>query len=144
MAAELPDAYFDGIFVSNFLEHLGGQEQVYEFLVRMYEVTAEGGRIAILGPNFRYTAKEYFDYADHIVVLTHLAVAEHLHTAGYKVDLERRALFALLVHRPAAGLRGPDPRLPEHAARLARSSASSSWWSASADRLGARQRSSSA
>jgi hypothetical protein len=51
----------------------------------MDEVTAEGGRIAILGPNFRFTAKEYFDYADHIVVLTHLAVAEHLHTAGYEV-----------------------------------------------------------
>jgi hypothetical protein len=85
MEAELPEAYFDGIFVSNFLEHLDGQEQVHEFLVRMYEVTAEGGRIAILGPNFRFTAKEYFDYADHIVVLTHLAVAEHLHTAGYEV-----------------------------------------------------------
>jgi hypothetical protein len=85
MQAELPDAYFNGIFVSNFLEHLDGQEQVHEFLVRMYEVTAEGGRIAILGPNFRFTAKEYFDYADHIVVLTHLAVAEHLHTAGYEV-----------------------------------------------------------
>lgn len=85
MDADLPERYFDGIFVSNFLEHLESQESVHEFLRRMYEVTAAGGRIAILGPNFRYCSREYFDYADHIVVLTHLAVAEHLHTAGYRV-----------------------------------------------------------
>jgi SAM-dependent methyltransferase len=85
MDAELPEGYFDGIFVSNFLEHLDTQEDVYRFLRRMYEVTRDGGRIAILGPNFRYTARTYFDYADHTVVLTHLAVAEHLHMAGFRV-----------------------------------------------------------
>jgi hypothetical protein len=85
MDAELPERHFDGIFVSNFLEHLFTQEDVYAFLRRMYEATADGGRIAILGPNFRYCAREYFDYADHTVVLTHKGVAEHLHTAGFNV-----------------------------------------------------------
>jgi hypothetical protein len=85
MAADLPERHFDGIFVSNFLEHLDSQEHVYEFLRRMYDLTADGGRIAILGPNFRYCAREYFDYADHTVVLTHKAVAEHLHAAGFEI-----------------------------------------------------------
>ncbi len=85
MEAELPEAYFDGIFVSNFLEHLFTQESVHEFLRRMYEVTAEGGRIAILGPNFRHCSDVYFDYADHTLALTDKAVVEHLYTAGFKV-----------------------------------------------------------
>lgn len=86
MTAQLPNDHFDGIFVSNFLEHLAGPEAVYEFLTRMRAVTRPGGRIAIMGPNFRYCAEEYFDCADHIVVLTHVAVAEHLHTAGFEVE----------------------------------------------------------
>jgi hypothetical protein len=86
MAAQLPDAHFDGIFVSNFLEHLPSQEAVHLFLERMHAATAAGGRIAIMGPNFRYCKDEYFDMADHAVVLTHKAVAEHLHWAGYRVD----------------------------------------------------------
>lgn len=85
MDAKLPLDYFDGVFVSNFLEHLESQEAVNEFLVKMLTVTEPGGRIAIMGPNFRYCANEYFDFADHIVALSHLAVAEHLHTAGYRV-----------------------------------------------------------
>lgn len=83
--ADLPLDYFDGIFVSNFLEHLASQEAVHEFLSKMLTVTRPSGRIAIMGPNFRYCANEYFDFADHIVALSHLAVAEHLHTAGFRV-----------------------------------------------------------
>jgi len=34
---------------------------------------------------FRYCVREYFDCADHTVILTHVAVAEHLHSAGFEV-----------------------------------------------------------
>jgi hypothetical protein len=81
--AELPPGHFGGIFVSNFLEHLLSQEAVATFLERMYATTAPGGRIAIIGPNFRYCSREYFDMADHTVVLTHNGVAEHLYAAGF-------------------------------------------------------------
>jgi cyclopropane fatty-acyl-phospholipid synthase-like methyltransferase len=57
--AELPAGYFDGIWVSNFLEHLPGQEGVAEFLERMHEVASPGGWIAIMGPNYRYAARGY-------------------------------------------------------------------------------------
>jgi SAM-dependent methyltransferase len=105
MDAELPEAYFDGVFVSNFLEHLDTQRAVHEFLRRMYEVTSEGGRIAILGPNFRYCSRTYFDYADHAVVLTHLAVAEHLHTAGFRVvsSAPRFLPYSFTGRLPASG-----------------------------------------
>jgi SAM-dependent methyltransferase len=81
---ELPSEHFDGVFVSNFLEHLHSQDAVATFLARMYEATAPGGRIAIMGPNFRYCARQYFDMADHTLVFTHLAIAEHLYAAGFE------------------------------------------------------------
>ena len=87
LQAELPEAYFDGVFVSNFLEHLSGQDAVAAFLERMYAAIAPGGRIAIMGPNFRYCKSQYFDMADHTVILTHLAVKEHLYAAGFQPEI---------------------------------------------------------
>ena len=46
--ADLPAGFFDGVFVSNFLEHLPTQEAVATFLERMREAMAPGGRIAII------------------------------------------------------------------------------------------------
>ena len=87
MGVELPAAYFDGVWVSNFLEHLPDQDTVAAFLERMRDRLAPGGRIAVMGPNFRYCAREYFDCADHTVVLTHIGVAEHLYAAGFEPEL---------------------------------------------------------
>jgi SAM-dependent methyltransferase len=86
LKVELPDRHFDGVFVSNFLEHLPTQDHIAFFLRRMAAAITPGGRIAILGPNFRYCAREYFDCADHVVPLTHVSVAEHLHAAGFDVE----------------------------------------------------------
>jgi hypothetical protein len=85
--ADLPDGHFDGIFVSNFLEHLTAQEDVARFLRRMLAATALGGRIAVMGPNFRYCPRDYFDMADHTLIFTHRAIAEHLYAAGYEPEL---------------------------------------------------------
>lgn len=84
MEAELPSDHFDGVFVSNFLEHLHDQEAIAAFLERMRDSMAAGGRIAIMGPNYRYCSKEYWDCADHYVALTHGAIAEHLYAAGFE------------------------------------------------------------
>jgi hypothetical protein len=84
LEAELPAAHFDGVFVSNFLEHLPTQEAVATFLERIRDATAPGGRIAVMGPNFRYCAAEYFDMADHTLIFTHRAIVEHLYAAGFE------------------------------------------------------------
>ena len=85
LEAELPERHFDGIFVSNFLEHLPAQEAVATFLESMHRATASAGRIAVMGPNFRFCSDEYFDCADHTLALTHVAIEEHLYAAGYSV-----------------------------------------------------------
>jgi hypothetical protein len=83
--ADLPADYFDGVFVSNFLEHLPSQDAVGTVLAKLRESMEPGGTLAVLGPNFRYCANEYFDCADHTLALTHVAVVEHLYAAGFKV-----------------------------------------------------------
>jgi SAM-dependent methyltransferase len=86
MDAELPGGHFDGVYVSNFLEHLHDQEAIAAFLEKMHAAMEPGGRIAIMGPNYRYCAREYWDCADHYVALTHVAIAEHLYAAGFEPE----------------------------------------------------------
>lgn len=79
---ELPDEYFDLIYLSNVLEHLPSQLAVNEFLVHARKKLKKGGVVIVMGPNFKYCADEYFDCADHTTILTHVAVEEHLVAAG--------------------------------------------------------------
>ena len=83
--ADLPQDYFDGIFISNFLEHLESHEQIARFLSMMLEASTPDGQIVVMGPNFRFCYREYFDCADHTLALTHTTVAEHLYAAGFQV-----------------------------------------------------------
>lgn len=85
LTVDLPEGYFDLIFISNFLEHLESQEQVAEFLEKMYRSVKKGGFIAVMGPNFKYCSREYFDFADHTVCLSELGAAEHLFGAGFDI-----------------------------------------------------------
>jgi SAM-dependent methyltransferase len=82
---ELPAEQFDAVFISNFLEHLDSQEQVATLLEKMYRCTRPGGKIAVMGPNFKYAYRSYFDFADHTVILSELGLAEHLYGAGYSI-----------------------------------------------------------
>lgn len=83
--AKLPLDHFDGIFVSNFLEHLPTQEAIGVLLTKLRASMEPGGTLAILGPNFKYCSGQYFDCADHTLALTHVSVAEHLYAAGFEV-----------------------------------------------------------
>lgn len=82
----LPKDHFDAVFVSNLLEHLNSQEEVAAFLEKLHSHLKPGGRIAVMGPNFKYVYKAYFDFADHTVILSELGLAEHLYGAGFEVE----------------------------------------------------------
>jgi hypothetical protein len=119
MEVDLPEAHFDGIFVSNFLEHLPSQEAIGSFLARMLDVTRDGGRIAVMGPNYRYSAKVYWDFADHVVALTHRAIEEHLYAAGF----EPIQTYPRFLPYSFTGLLPPSPRLTAAYLRLR-----PAWW----------------
>ena len=101
---ELPDAYFDAVFASNLLEHFRSPEDVARFLERMRATLTPGGVLALMGPNYKYCADEYFDCADHLLALTHISVQEHLFAAGYQVrDVVPRFLpFSFRSRLPAS------------------------------------------
>ncbi|MFC1849718.1 class I SAM-dependent methyltransferase [candidate division CSSED10-310 bacterium] len=80
---DLPDNYFDGIFLSNFLEHLPSPEAIAQLLLKMYQALQPGKRLVVMGPNFKRLLKQYFDCADHIVPLTEISAAEQLYGAGF-------------------------------------------------------------
>jgi SAM-dependent methyltransferase len=107
MDADLPGGYFDGVFLSNFLEHLPDQNAVAAVLGKLHAAMEPGGRIAVIGPNFRYCAREYFDCADHTVILTHVAAAEHLYAAGFSVT----AVIPRFLPYSFRGLLPPSPLL---------------------------------
>lgn len=82
---ELPAAHFEGVFVSNFLEHLPDAEACARFLEKMNALLVPGGRIVVMGPNFRCCPREYFDFADHALILTERSAAEQVYAAGFEI-----------------------------------------------------------
>jgi len=107
MDADLPEDYFDGVWISNFLEHLPDQNAVAALLGKLHASMTVGGRIAIMGPNFKYCQREYFDCADHTVILTHVGVTEHLYAAGFEVE----SVAPRFLPFSFRGLLPPSPRL---------------------------------
>ena len=84
---DLPEKHFDLIFVSNFLEHLATPDDVYKYLMQLRKSLKPGGKLAIMGPNFRFSANEYYDFADHLLPLSDRTVEEHLAAADLQHQL---------------------------------------------------------
>ena len=82
---DLPAAHFDAVLLSSTPEHLMTYEDVQRCLRKMHAAIRPDGIVAVLGPNFKYCANEYFDCADHVLALTHVSVQEHLYAAGFEI-----------------------------------------------------------
>ncbi|MEY3397266.1 MAG: hypothetical protein RJA79_1322 [Actinomycetota bacterium] len=83
---DLPENHFDLIFVSNFLEHLATPDDVYKYLTKIQKSLKPDGKLAIMGPNFRFSANEYYDFADHLLPLSDRTVEEHLAAVDMKCE----------------------------------------------------------
>ena len=93
VAQVVPLNHFDVAFMSNFLEHCISKDQVLSVLGGVRSVLKPGGRLLILGPNYRYCSREYFDFFDHHLALTEKSVAEALELAGFEITtIEPRTL----------------------------------------------------
>ena len=80
----LPPAAFDGIFMSNYLEHLPSSDAVIEQLQVCAGLLRYGGRVVILQPNIRLTGAAYWDFIDHRTPLTDRSLAEAAEIAGFR------------------------------------------------------------
>jgi SAM-dependent methyltransferase len=75
----------DVAFTSNFLEHLKDKNECDQVLKSILNILRPGGRFIILGPNIKYAYREYWDYYDHYLPLSHLSLAEGLILNGYEI-----------------------------------------------------------
>lgn len=83
---DLPLEYFDAVFISNFLEHLRSPEEIVALFNRLYRSLKKGGRVAIMGPNFKYCSADYYDCADHRLALTHVSIEELLFAGEFEIE----------------------------------------------------------
>jgi len=78
---------FDRIFISNFFEHLRNKEELIQIISFCFETLKPGGSLLVVQPNFKYSFKEYYDFIDHQLPITHLSLQELLQTVGFEIDL---------------------------------------------------------
>jgi 2-polyprenyl-3-methyl-5-hydroxy-6-metoxy-1,4-benzoquinol methylase len=84
LAEVLPEAHFDRIFMSNYLEHLPSADAVVEQLRVAAHLLKAHGRLIVLQPNIRLTGGSYWDFIDHKVALTERSLAEAAQIAGLR------------------------------------------------------------
>jgi SAM-dependent methyltransferase len=86
---QLRDASADVLFCSNFFEHLRNKDEVLTVLREVHRILVAGGRIIVIQPNIRYAYKEYWDFFDHHVALSHASFQEALQLTGFEIDVLR-------------------------------------------------------
>ena len=102
--SHITDNSLDRVFTSNFLEHLPDKAACDTVLKEVKRTLKPGGKFMILGPNIRHAYKEYWDYYDHYLALSHLSLAEGLLLAGYEPEtvIDRFLPYTMNNARPTA------------------------------------------
>lgn len=102
--SHISDNSLDRVFTSNFLEHLPDKATCDLVFTEVRRTLKPGGKFMILGPNIRYAYREYWDYYDHYLPLSHLSLVEGLVLADYvpEVVMDRFLPYTMNSAAPAA------------------------------------------
>lgn len=82
----LPDHSLDVVFTSNFFEHLPDKPALGRTLDQASRCLKPGGRLIALGPNIKCLPGQYWDFWDHHLPLTELALKEALELRGLRTE----------------------------------------------------------
>ena len=104
--SSIEDATVDIVFASNLFEHLPDKEVLRAVLAAIHRVLRHGGRLLVLQPNIRYAYKDYWDYFDHHLPLSHLSLSEVLLLEGFAIEEVRPRFLPYTVKSrlPKSGL----------------------------------------
>lgn len=91
------DEYFDVIFSSNVLEHLG-MEEIFTVLNVFKRMLNKNGILILLLPNFKYSYSVYFDDYTHRTILTDKSVKDILSSCGFDVILLKPKFLPFSTH----------------------------------------------
>ena len=75
----------DVVFLSNFLEHISTKEELVRTLKEIKMILSIGGKLLIPQPNIRYCYKQYWDFFDHHIPLSHKSLEEVLRAVDFKI-----------------------------------------------------------
>jgi SAM-dependent methyltransferase len=102
----IADRSVDVVFTSNFLEHLPNKATCDSTFVEVLRILRPGGRFIVLGPNIRFAYKEYWDFYDHHLPLSHLSLEEGLRASGFNVirNIPRFLPYTMKSKVPSAAL----------------------------------------
>ena len=78
----IDDGSIDAIFSSNLLEHLD-EDQLDATIKEMRRCLNPSGIVILIGPNFRYAYKRYFDDYTHKKIFTHISLADLMSEYGF-------------------------------------------------------------
>jgi SAM-dependent methyltransferase len=81
----LSTASADVAFCSNVYEHLHSTEELLRSLHEALRVLRPGGKFLILMPNIHYAYREYWDFLDHHLPLSHRSLVEALRLCGFNI-----------------------------------------------------------
>jgi ubiquinone/menaquinone biosynthesis C-methylase UbiE len=82
---DVPDSSVDVVFISNILEHLRDANEIEMTLLEAKRVLAKGGILMVMQPNIKYAFREYWDFFDHVVPLSHKGTVEALLKNGFDI-----------------------------------------------------------
>lgn len=82
----------DVVFASNFCEHLKSKDDLLTTLQEIKRVLKQRGSLIILQPNIKYAYKEYWDFFDHYLPLSHMSMLETLNLVRFSI-VEVRKTF---------------------------------------------------
>jgi SAM-dependent methyltransferase len=82
----LADGSLDLVFTSNFFEHLPDKSCLGRTLDEVRRCLKPGGRLVAMGPNIKYLPGAYWDFWDHYLPLTELALKEALENRAFAVE----------------------------------------------------------
>jgi SAM-dependent methyltransferase len=75
----------DIVFASNLFEHMRSKDDLMAVLNEVHRVLKPQSKLLVLQPNIHYAYRDYWDYLDHHIPLSHVSMAEALNLAGFTV-----------------------------------------------------------
>lgn len=79
---DIPTNTLDVVFSSNLFEHLD-RSQLDQTMKGVKRSLKNGGVLILVGPNFRYAYREYFDDYTHKTIYTHVSLADLMYEYGF-------------------------------------------------------------
>lgn len=81
------DGEIDVVFVSNFFEHLRDTNELEKVIAEINRILKKRGLLIVIQPNIHYAYKEYWDFPDHHIPISHNSLGELLIMNGFIIKV---------------------------------------------------------